>query len=61
MYMVKVNEDTCTGCNACVTICPAKVLELEEGKAVPVNMGDCVGCQSCEMVCPVGAIVVTEI
>ncbi len=49
-------KDLCTGCNACVSICPAHVLESEydkEGFIRPVikNYDDCISCGLCLKVC----------
>ena len=44
----------------CVDICPAEVLELQDGKSVPINMEDCIGCGSCVAVCEKRAITMEE-
>lgn len=55
-----VDENTCTGCETCVEICPMSVFVMEEGKAKPVNAKECIGCKACEVQCPAGSIVVNE-
>ncbi len=55
-----VNETTCTGCGACVAICPDRVLRLENGKARAgggLFMG-CIACGHCAAVCPTQSIAV---
>ncbi|MFW5690576.1 MAG: 4Fe-4S binding protein [Planctomycetota bacterium] len=32
----KVNEELCTGCGACVEVCPVEAISLGDGKA-PVS------------------------
>jgi len=51
-----VNEDLCSGCGVCVTVCPydARKLNTEEG-IVEVNEVLCEGCGSCSAACPSGA------
>lgn len=66
-----INENTCTGCNACVQICPKNVIELlpasksvriacnskEKGKTVKDNCSvGCIGCTICAKNCPESAI-----
>ncbi len=60
-YRVTVDRDKCKGCEECVEVCTAKVLEMQEGKSVPVNEEKCLGCESCCEVCEEGAIRVEEL
>ena len=55
--MVKVDQDKCIGCGACVAICP-EVFELgEDGKSHVKNPeGKCDDLQSAVDSCPVDAI-----
>lgn len=51
-----VNEKNCTGCYACVNICPKDAIEIkqiniESNKAV-IDSSKCVNCRLCEQVCP---------
>ena len=60
-YRVTVDRDKCKGCEECVEVCTAKVLEMQEGKSVPVNEEKCLGCESCCEVCEEEAIRVEEL
>lgn len=60
-WNVEIDEEKCTGDEECVNVCPAGVLEMQEGKAKVVNIDECLGCESCVEVCPSGAITVTEV
>jgi len=60
-YRVSVDKDKCKGCEECVEVCTAKVLEMQDGKSVPVNDEKCLGCESCCEVCEEGAIGVEEL
>jgi len=47
------NEDRCTSCGACVTVCPAGALSQEPGTLiVRFNNARCVACGLCIKACP---------
>ena len=47
------NEDRCTHCGACVTVCPAGALEVESGTMkISFNNAKCVACGLCIKACP---------
>ena len=49
-------RDTCTGCGACVAVCPKRCLRLEpdkEGFYMPCYQDGCIECGMCEKVCHV--------
>jgi len=53
-----VDEDLCSGCGVCVSLCPydARVLEIKDGKRIAtVKEILCEGCGSCIAACPSGA------
>ncbi len=53
------NEDLCSGCGICVSICPYTAIELVEDKKGThshVNEALCKGCGACCSSCPVGAM-----
>lgn len=50
-----INPDLCKGCGACVDICPAEAIKLEDGKAI-ISTEKCKNCNACARVCPAGAI-----
>ena len=52
-----INDDRCTGCEACVNVCPTDVLELQANHARPARFDDCIQCNQCEWVCPTKALV----
>jgi putative YpdA family bacillithiol system oxidoreductase len=52
-----INDDRCTGCDACVTVCPTDVLSLINNKSRVVRMEDCIQCEQCALVCPTSALV----
>jgi Fe-S-cluster-containing hydrogenase component 2 len=52
---VWVDVTRCTGCGACVELCPVGAITLASGKA-RVDEESCTGCGACVDACPEGAI-----
>ncbi len=52
-----INDDRCIGCEACVTVCPTKVLDLVNHKVRVARFQDCVQCEQCANSCPTTALV----
>jgi len=52
---VWVDVARCTGCGACVDVCPVEAMALMDGKAC-VDEETCIGCEACVDACPEGAI-----
>ncbi|MFH1845977.1 MAG: 4Fe-4S binding protein [Candidatus Omnitrophota bacterium] len=51
---VKIDNSKCTGCGACVGICPVTAITIENEKAVVSE--ECLDCGACIDQCPVQAI-----
>jgi heterodisulfide reductase subunit A len=52
-----INEDKCSGCRICNTMCPFSAILFHEDKMVSeVNPALCQGCGTCVAACPAGAI-----
>ena len=55
--MIKIDQDKCIGCGACVGMCP-EVFELKDGKAhvKSPDAGNTCDCESVKNMCPGSAI-----
>lgn len=51
----KVDKNKCTGCGACVEICPVSAVKIENKKAI-VDEVECAECGVCINECPNEAI-----
>jgi len=51
----KVDEQKCTGCEACVEECPSEAISMVNDKAV-VDVDTCIDCGVCIDACPAEAI-----
>jgi Fe-S-cluster-containing hydrogenase component 2 len=51
----KVDEELCTGCGACVEVCPVEAISLRDGKT-QIDSDKCVDCGVCVDECPTDAI-----
>jgi NAD-dependent dihydropyrimidine dehydrogenase PreA subunit len=56
---LSIRGDSCTGCGACLQVCPHGVLELRDRKAAIRDRGLCMECGACARNCPAGAITVS--
>jgi electron transport complex protein RnfB len=58
-----VNADNCTGCEACIEVCPVDCIYKVPGAELPtlqsfvdIDLERCIGCDLCERWCPWDAI-----
>src|SRR5437870_2138163 len=58
-----VNADNCTGCEACIEVCPVDCIYKVPGEDLPslqsfvdIDLERCIGCKLCERWCPWDAI-----
>ncbi len=50
-------EDKCTGCGACLKLCPQQAIKGESGKLHVIDSSKCIRCGICRDSCPFKAIV----
>ena len=54
--IASVNDDLCSACRLCISICPYGAREFDESKnIVTVKESICTGCGCCVAACPTGA------
>jgi len=58
--IVKIDEELCNGCGACVTPCAEGAIQLVNGKARVISDNLCDGAGFCLGVCPTGALTLEE-
>jgi len=52
-----VNDELCSGCKTCISMCPYDAISRDEEKAVAVvDEALCKGCGTCAATCPSSAI-----
>jgi NAD-dependent dihydropyrimidine dehydrogenase PreA subunit len=57
--MVLIDSERCTGCGACVQVCPVgaiRVIEGETGDYAEIDQEECRQCEACIEACPEQAI-----
>ncbi|AFA47389.1 nitroreductase family protein [Acetobacterium woodii] len=57
--MIKIDQEKCIGCGACVDDCFTRDLVIEEDKAKVLNQ-TCIKCGHCIAICPVNAVSITD-
>jgi NAD-dependent dihydropyrimidine dehydrogenase PreA subunit len=54
-YVIKIDDDACTGCESCIDRCLMAALKMVDGKLTR-NEQRCIGCGLCMYVCPAEAL-----
>lgn len=55
---LQLNKERCIGCGNCVTVCPHRVFQLADNKAIVSDINGCMECGACALNCPVEAVTV---
>ncbi|MFC2092201.1 NIL domain-containing protein [Elusimicrobiota bacterium] len=54
---IKMNDEKCTACGACLTVCPTRALYMDnETKKVIFDSEKCIACEFCLTGCPYRAM-----
>ncbi|MEJ2638956.1 MAG: mercury methylation ferredoxin HgcB [Desulfosarcinaceae bacterium] len=56
---LRLDEQACIGCGNCQNVCPHRIFEIMDKKAVIRDLNACMECGACAMNCPVEAITVS--
>jgi nitroreductase/NAD-dependent dihydropyrimidine dehydrogenase PreA subunit len=56
LKLISVNNDKCVSCGICAKVCPAQIIELNEGYPFSDKDKSCISCGHCVAVCPHGAL-----
>ncbi|MHC4177341.1 MAG: mercury methylation ferredoxin HgcB [Planctomycetota bacterium] len=51
-----LDDEKCTGCGMCQTVCPHAVFQTENGNARIADRDACMECGACALNCPAGAL-----
>jgi len=54
-FLRETDKERCTGCGACVEICPVQVIKME-GDFPVIDTDWCIGCGVCAVPCPASAV-----
>ena len=47
-----LDDEKCTGCGMCLTVCPHAVFQIENGNARIADRDACMECGACALNCP---------
>jgi len=56
LAVVEINQDLCSRCDVCYSICPYEAIKRDSAGKVEVNIKECQVCGICYSACPVSAI-----
>jgi ferredoxin len=54
-HYVRFHEERCTGCAACLRVCPTQAIRIRREKSIRI-VDQCIGCGACIRACPAGAV-----
>ncbi len=55
-HAIQILEDNCTGCTACVRVCPTEAIRVRDRKA-QIDSNRCIDCGNCVSICQFHAII----
>jgi methyl-accepting chemotaxis protein/NAD-dependent dihydropyrimidine dehydrogenase PreA subunit len=58
--VVGIDEQLCTNCHKCISVCPVKYCNIGTGDHIEINEDLCIGCGECISVCPSHARIIID-
>ncbi len=52
----RIDQEKCSGCGACLRVCPVQAITGEKKKPHALAERDCIECGACGKICPKGAV-----
>lgn len=49
--LIAIDQELCTGCRRCASVCPVDAVEGEKGETQTINADRCVACGQCVQIC----------
>lgn len=59
-YFASIAAENCTGCGACIDICPMEAIQMADSGTAEVNLARCIGCGLCLTACNFDAVKLNE-
>jgi len=59
-YFSAIVSENCTGCGACIDICPMEAIQMTDSGTAEVNLTRCIGCGLCLTACNFEAVKLIE-
>lgn len=53
---LELNQEKCTGCGTCISVCPHNVLSISDRKVKIMDKDACMECGACALNCPFSAL-----
>jgi len=54
--IIKIDQETCAGCDTCRTVCPSEAIKGYLGEKHSIDVDKCINCGQCLLACPFNAI-----
>jgi len=59
-HFSSIVQESCTGCGACIDICPMEAIQMADSGTAEVNLTRCIGCGLCLTACNFDAVKLNE-
>ena len=59
-HFSSINQENCSGCGACIEICPMEAISVNSSETAEVDSKRCIGCGLCLIACEFEAVTLNE-